>query len=92
MLWPFESSTQTRTLTGSASLTGSPLGTSTTLVAHPLFMLANAIQETITQSWITFCIFAGGVSAQQMLDELEHCQQDLLDDHLGASTDFFFET
>lgn len=79
-------------MTGSASLTGSPLGTSTTLVAHPLLMLTNAIQQLVTQAMIAFGVFTRGVFAEQMLDELEHCQQDLLDDHLGASTDFFFET
>ena len=71
MLLPLESSTQTRTFASSASLIGSPFGTSITRVAHPLFMTADTIQQPVTQAWIAFAIFTGFVLSQDVFQELE---------------------
>lgn len=74
---------QTRVLTGSAIRTGSPSGTRITLVAHPLLMLAYAITQAITQSWITLGVFTGLILPDQTLNKLEDRGQYLLDEVQG---------
>lgn len=70
-------------MTGSAILTGSPSGTRITLVAHPLFMLVDAITQAIAQSRVTFGVFTGLILPDQTLQELEDRGQDLLDEVQG---------
>ena len=62
-----------------------------TLVAQPLFMLCNAITQTITQSRVTLGVFTGLILPDQTLKKLEDRGQDLLDEvqGFGASTAFF---